>query len=223
MISNLAHNWCIRLADEFQKPYFKRLDAAVKRAYLEFPNETFPNQNQLFSAFNACSFSKVKVVILGQDPYPTKGYANGLSFSVSEDVVRIPKSLQNISRELDSDIGKRLENNGDLMKWATQGILMLNSILTVHEGRPGSHAAMGWEHFTNAVIELLGRQDYPIVFIFWGAFANSKKSLITESHHLILTAPHPSPLSAYRGFFGCKHFSRTNHFLKSIGSAPIDW
>jgi uracil-DNA glycosylase len=223
MISNLASDWYMHLSDEFEKPYFNRLDSAVMQAYLDFPTCVFPNKNDLFTAFNACAFSEVKVVILGQDPYPTKGYAHGLCFSVPSDLTTLPKSLQNISIELDSDIGKPLLGNGNLLRWATQGVLMLNAILTVHEGKPGSHASLGWGQFTDAVIGLLGKQEHPIVFVLWGAFANSKKALITGSQHLILSAPHPSPLSAYRGFFGCKHFSRTNKFLQSIGSEPIDW
>lgn len=223
MISSLARDWSMRLADEFQKPYFNRLDSAVMQAYLAFPTHVFPKKNDLFTALDACAFSDVKVVILGQDPYPTKGYAHGLCFSVPAEVTTLPKSLQNISKELESDVGKPLLGNGNLLRWATQGVLMLNAILTVHEGKPGSHASMGWEQFTDAVIELLGKQENPIVFILWGGFANSKKALITGSKHLILSAPHPSPLSAYRGFFGSKHFSRTNEFLQSIGSKPIDW
>ena len=223
MISSIASDWSMHLADEFQKPYFNRIDSAVMRAYLAFPTHVFPKKNDLFTALDACAFSDVKVVILGQDPYPTKGYAHGRCFSVPADVTTLPKSLQNISKELESDVGKPLLGNGNLLRWATQGVLMLNAILTVHEGKPGSHASMGWEQFTDAVIELLGKQENPIVFILWGGFANSKKALITGSNHLILSAPHPSPLSAYRGFFGCKHFSRTNEFLQSIGSEPIDW
>lgn len=223
MIANLANDWSVHLADEFQKPYFFELESAVMEAYLTAPTHVFPNKKDLFAAFNACAFSEVKVVILGQDPYPTKGYAHGLCFSVPEQVTPLPKSLQNISKELESDVGKSLLGNGNLVPWATQGVLLLNSVLTVHEGKPGSHASMGWEQFTDAVIELLGRQENPIVFLLWGGFANSKKALIVGSQHLILSAPHPSPLSAYRGFFGCKHFSRTNEFLQSIGSAPVDW
>jgi uracil-DNA glycosylase len=223
MTFNLSEDWSVVLNDEFQKPYFTALELAIRDAYDSFPNQIFPAKQDVFSALNAAPFTTVKVVILGQDPYPTKGHAHGLSFSVNKNVFPLPKSLQNISKELRSDVGSELTNNGDLTKWATQGVLLLNSILTVKESGPGSHAGLGWELFTDAIIRLLSNRKEPLVFILWGAQAISKKSLISGSQHLILTSPHPSPLSAYRGFFGCKHFSKTNDFLESVGSKPIDW
>jgi len=223
MTFNLSEDWSVVLNDEFQKPYFTTLELAIRNAYDSFPNQIFPAKQDVFNALNAAPFTTVKVVILGQDPYPTKGHAHGLSFSVNKNVFPLPKSLQNISKELRSDVGSELTNNGDLTKWATQGVLLLNSILTVKESSPGSHAGLGWELFTDAIIRLLSNRKEPLVFILWGAQAISKKSLISGSQHLVLTSPHPSPLSAYRGFFGCKHFSKTNDFLESVGSTPIDW
>jgi uracil-DNA glycosylase len=184
MISNLARDWSVHLSDEFQKPYFNRLDSAVMQAYSDFPTHVFPKKNDLFTALDACAFSDVKVVILGQDPYPTKGYAHGLCFSVPAEVTTLPKSLQNISKELESDVGKPLLGNGNLLRWATQGVLMLNAILTVHEGKPGSHASMGWEQFTDAVIELLGKQENPIVFVLWGDVS------VIEHRHVLWANKH---------------------------------
>lgn len=223
MIFNLNEDWAIVLKDEFEKPYFTALESAIRDAYHSFPNQIFPAKQEVFKALNVAPFAQVKVVILGQDPYPTKGHAHGLSFSVNKEVVPLPKSLQNISKELRSDVGSELTNNGDLTKWATQGVLLLNTILTVKEASPGSHAGFGWEQFTDAIINRLSYRKEPLVFILWGAHANTKKSFIHGSQHLILTSPHPSPLSAYRGFFGCKHFSKTNEFLESVGTTPIDW
>jgi uracil-DNA glycosylase len=223
MIFNLNTDWSNVLQDEFQKPYFIALELAIRNAYTSFPGQIFPERQEVFNALNAAPFERVKVVILGQDPYPTKGHAHGLSFSVNKEVVPLPKSLQNISKELRSDVGSDLTNNGDLTKWASQGVLLLNTILTVKEASPGSHAGLGWEQLTDAIITQLSNRKEPLVFILWGAHAIAKKSLVRGSQHLLLTSPHPSPLSAYRGFFGCKHFSKTNDFLESVGSKPIDW
>jgi uracil-DNA glycosylase len=223
MIFNLNTDWFNVLQDEFQKPFFIALESAIRNAYTSFPGQIFPERQEVFNALNAAPFERVKVVILGQDPYPTKGHAHGLSFSVNKEVVPLPKSLQNISKELRSDVGSDLTNNGDLTKWASQGVLLLNTILTVKEASPGSHAGLGWEQLTDAIITQLSNRKEPLVFILWGAHAIAKKSLVRGSQHLLLTSPHPSPLSAYRGFFGCKHFSKTNDFLESVGSKPIDW
>lgn len=224
MISSLSDDWKTELSEELVKPYFTDLMAKVSLAYTTYPNQIFPPKHQLFSAFNSCSFANVKVVVLGQDPYPTKGHAHGFCFSVEKEVLPLPKSLQNIAKELRTDVGVELKEQGDLTSWARQGVLLLNSILTVHEGKPGSHQGVGWERFTDSVIQRLGSRKEPLVFLLWGAHAIAKKSLILGGeHHLVLTAPHPSPLSAYRGFFGCKHFSQTNEFLQSVGCKPIDW
>lgn len=223
MIFSLNTDWSNVLHDEFQKPYFIALELAIRNAYTSFPGQIFPERQEVFNALNAAPFERVKVVILGQDPYPTKGHAHGLSFSVNKEVVPLPKSLQNISKELRSDVGSDLTNNGDLTKWASQGVLLLNTILTVKEASPGSHAGLGWEQLTDAIITRLSNRKESLVFILWGAHAIAKKSLVRGSQHLLLTSPHPSPLSAYRGFFGCKHFSKTNDFLESVGSKPIDW
>lgn len=223
MISNLSDAWKQELSEELIKPYFIDLIANISLAYDAHPNRIFPPKNQVFSALSACSLSDVNVVILGQDPYPTKGHAHGFCFSVEKEVQPLPKSLLNISKELNSDLGVQLKDQGDLRSWARQGVLLLNSILTVFESQPGSHQGLGWERFTDVIIQRLGVREEPLVFLLWGAHAIAKKSLITGKHHLVLTAPHPSPLSAYRGFFGCKHFSQTNDFLQSVARKPIDW
>lgn len=223
MISSLSDDWKTELSEELVKPYFTDLVTKVTLAYNISPNQVFPPKHQLFSAFNSCSFTNVKVVILGQDPYPTKGHAHGYCFSVEQGVLPLPKSLQNIAKELGTDVGVALKEQGDLTAWARQGVLLMNSILTVHEGKPGSHQGFGWERFTNSVIQRLGARKEPLVFLLWGAHAIAKKSLILGEQHLVLKAPHPSPLSAYRGFYGCKHFSQTNEFLQSVGCKPIDW
>lgn len=223
MISNLSDDWKAELSDELVKPYFIELMDKVSLAYDTYPNQIFPPKHQVFSALNTCTFNNVKVVIIGQDPYPTKGHAHGFCFSIEKEVSPFPKSLKNIAKELMTDVGVELKENGDLTSWASQGVLLLNSILTVQEGKPESHQGYGWERFTDAIIQRLGARNEPLVFLLWGAQAIAKKSLILGEKHFVLTAPHPSPLSAYRGFFGCKHFSQTNEFLQSIGSAQIDW
>ena len=176
----------------------------------------------IFNALHLTSYSDTKVVIIGQDPYHQPNQAHGLCFSVKEGV-EIPPSLQNIYKELQNDLGCYIPNNGTLIPWAKQGVLLLNAVLTVRAHQAASHRMMGWESFTDNVIFLLSRSPNPIVFLLWGAFAQSKASFITAPHHLVLKAPHPSPLSAYRGFFGCKHFSKTNAFLSQAGLKPIDW
>ena len=214
-------SWKQALSHLFDKPYFLQIATHLKT---ERATKTviYPKGSLIFNAFNQTPYDKVKVVILGQDPYHNPGQAMGLSFSVPEGI-KPPPSLMNIYKELNKDIGMPIPSSGDLTHWATQGVLLLNSILTVKESSPGSHAGLGWELFTDAIIRLLSNRKEPLVFILWGAQAISKKSLISGSQHLILTSPHPSPLSAYRGFYGCKHFSKTNDFLESVGSKPIDW
>ena len=184
--------------------------------------QIFPNPDDIFNAFHLTPLKDVKVVILGQDPYHNDGQAHGLCFSVKPDV-EVPPSLVNIYKELQDDLGCRIPNNGYLVKWAKQGVLMLNTVLTVRAHQANSHRGIGWEQFTDAVIRAVDAQDRPIVFLLWGRPAQMKKSMLHNPKHLILEAPHPSPLSAYRGFFGCKHFSQTNAFLEKNGLAPIDW
>ncbi len=220
---NLNSDWFELLVDEFEKPYFRNLMAFLEDEYTRFPDSIFPNKKDVFNAFNACDLSKVRVVILGQDPYPTRGHANGLSFSVQETVHPFPKSLKNIFNELESDLGLPIPENGNLQRWANQGVLLLNSTLTVQEGKPESHAKKGWERFTDAVLQKLNEKQKNIVYLLWGSKAQSKSEFLNNNENLILTAPHPSPLSAYRGFFGCNHFSKTNNFLRERGKTIIYW
>jgi len=216
-------SWKKELADEFEKEYFKSLTEFVKSQYTKFPNSIFPKGNEIFKAFDACPFDQVKVVILGQDPYPTRGHAHGLCFSVEPDVRPLPKSLNNIYKELETDLGIPPRENGDLRHWAEQGVFMLNSVLTVREGEANSHAKKGWEKFTDAVIEKLAQKSEGIVYILWGSKAQEKGKVVNASKNRIITSPHPSPLSSYRGFFGSKPFSQTNEYLKSIGREEIKW
>ncbi len=213
-------SWKKVIGSEFEKPYFLELSAFVRAEYQK--GNVFPKPKNLFKAFDTTSFEGVNVVILGQDPYHGRNQAHGLSFSVEEGVQN-PPSLQNILQEVRSDIGVSSILEGDLTPWATQGVLLLNSVLTVREGSPGSHAGKGWEIFTDAAIQALSEQREDLVFLLWGAYAQKKKALINSTKHLVLTAPHPSPLSAYRGFFGCKHFSKANAFLEQQGRIPIEW
>lgn len=217
MINN---DWLEALADEFRKPYYKELYEFVKQEYNT--TQVFPPAEDIFNAFHFTPLSEVKVVIIGQDPYHNIGQAHGLCFSVKPEV-DIPPSLVNIYQELHEDLGCDIPNNGYLVKWAKQGVLMLNTVLTVRAHMANSHHGRGWEEFTDAAIKALNEQDRPIVFLLWGRPAQMKKKMLTNPNHLILEAPHPSPLSAYRGFFGCKHFSKTNEFLQAKGLAPIDW
>ena len=216
----ITNDWQQPLEVEFKKPYYKDLYKKVLEEYRS--RQIFPNPDDIFNAFHLTPLKDVKVVILGQDPYHNDGQAHGLCFSVTPDV-EVPPSLVNIYKELQDDLGCRIPNNGYLVKWAKQGVLMLNTVLTVRAHQANSHRGIGWEQFTDAVIRAVDAQDRPIVFLLWGRPAQMKKSMLHNPKHLILEAPHPSPLSAYRGFFGCKHFSQTNAFLEKNGLAPIDW
>jgi len=216
----ISNDWLEPLKPEFSKPYYKDLYGKVKEEYAN--HLVFPPSDEIFSAFELTPLSKVKVVIIGQDPYHNVGQAHGLCFSVKPEVA-IPPSLVNIYKELESDVGCYIPDNGYLVKWAKQGVLMLNTVLTVRAHEANSHRGIGWEEFTNAAISVLNSQDRPIVYILWGAPAQTKKKMLNNPKHLILEAPHPSPLSAYRGFFGSKPFSKTNAFLTAQGEDPIDW
>lgn len=216
----IANDWLAELGNEFKKPYYKTLYEFVKQEYNT--TQVFPPAEDIFNAFHLTPLSEVKVVIIGQDPYHNVGQAHGLCFSVKPDV-DIPPSLVNIYQELHEDLGCDIPNNGYLVKWAKQGVLMLNTVLTVRAHNANSHRGKGWEEFTDAAIRALNKQDRPIVFILWGRPAQMKKSMLNNPNHLILEAPHPSPLSAYRGFFGSKPFSKTNQFLQEHGVEPIDW
>lgn len=219
----IHESWKEVLESEFQQAYFSNLTEQVRLAYIEHKGSVFPKGSQIFRAFDLCPFDQLKVVILGQDPYPTKGHAHGLCFSVEPEVKPFPKSLLNIFKEIQLDLGIPIPENGNLARWAEQGVLLLNSSLTVEEGKPDSHKGFGWEKFTDAVIQTINEQKTGIVFILWGAKAISKESYIDHSKHLILKSVHPSPLSAHRGFFGCKHFSKTNEFLRMMEQSEIQW
>lgn len=208
------------LKGEFRKPYYRELFEKVNEEYRKF--QIFPPADDIFNAFHLTPLSKVKVVILGQDPYHNVGQAHGLCFSVKKGV-EIPPSLVNIYKELQDDLGCTIPHHGCLTKWAEQGVLMLNTVLTVRAHQANSHRGIGWEEFTDAAIMALNGQDRPIVYILWGSPAQRKASMLHNPKHLILKAPHPSPLSAYRGFFGSKPFSQTNEFLRSHGIEPVDW
>jgi uracil-DNA glycosylase len=216
----IANDWLEPLKPEFSKPYYKQLYMKIKEEYAS--RVIYPPSNEIFSAFELTPLKDVKVVVLGQDPYHNVGQAHGLCFSVRPDV-EIPPSLVNIYKELHDDLGCYIPNNGYLVKWAKQGVLMLNTVLTVRAHQANSHRGIGWEEFTNAAIRVLNEQDRPIVYILWGSPAQKKKAMLNNPKHLILEAPHPSPLSAYRGFFGSRPFSQTNAFLEKNGIEPIDW
>ncbi|MFM7667339.1 MAG: uracil-DNA glycosylase [Bacteroidota bacterium] len=220
---NLNADWQIILKEDFEKTYFKKLGEFISEEYTNHPDAIFPKKEEIFAAFNACSLSNVRVVILGQDPYPTRGHAHGLSFSVQEVVHSFPKSLKNIFKEVESDLGLSIPENGNLQRWANQGVLLLNATLTVREGKPESHANRGWEQFTDSVLKRLNDERKNVVYLLWGSKAQSKTVFINSTENLILMAPHPSPLSAYRGFFGCKHFSQANEYLKKNGRGIIEW
>lgn len=213
-------SWKLALETEFSKPYFEELTKTVKSAYQT--NTIFPAPQNIFRALDLCPFDKVKVVILGQDPYHGQGQAHGLAFSVP-DGVKTPPSLKNIYKEIKSDLGIDVPETGNLERWAKQGVLLLNATLTVEASQPGSHQGLGWETFTDAIIKTISEQKEHVVFLLWGKYAQAKKSLIDETKHLILQAPHPSPFSAHTGFFGCKHFSQTNEYLKQYGLSEIEW
>jgi uracil-DNA glycosylase len=212
--------WKEHLKEEFEKPYFTHLKIFVKREYEA--HTVYPPGREIFSAFDSCPFDKTRVVIIGQDPYHGPEQANGLCFSV-RDGVRVPPSLVNIFKEIKSDLGKPIPTSGNLMRWAQQGVLLLNATLTVRAAEAGSHQNMGWEQFTDAVIKVLSRKKKSIVFLLWGAYAQKKGEVIDRYKHLVLMSAHPSPFSAERGFFGNQHFSRTNEYLKNNGLPEIDW
>lgn len=216
----IENDWVAELGTEFNKPYYKNLYEFVKNEYNT--TQVFPPADDIFNAFHLTPLSKVKVVIIGQDPYHDVGQAHGLCFSVKPEV-KIPPSLVNIYRELRDDLGCYVPNNGYLVKWADQGILMLNTVLTVRAHQANSHRGKGWEEFTDAAIRALNKQDRPIVFILWGRPAQTKEKMLDNPKHLILKAAHPSPLSANNGFFGSRPFSQTNRFLEENGLEPIDW
>lgn len=219
-MSMIQNDWLEPLKPEFSKPYYAELFKFVKNEYAT--RQIFPPADDIFNAFHLTPLHEVKVVILGQDPYHNDGQAHGLCFSVKPDMA-IPPSLVNIYQELHDDLGCYIPNNGYLTKWAKQGVLMLNTVLTVRAHQANSHRGMGWEQFTDAAIRILNEQDRPLVFILWGSPAQKKAQMLNNPKHLILKAPHPSPLSAYRGFFGSRPFSQTNEFLVKNGLEPIDW
>ncbi|MCI5823195.1 MAG: uracil-DNA glycosylase [Lachnospiraceae bacterium] len=219
-MSQISNDWLEPLSEEFKKPYYRKLYNFVREEYAT--KTIYPPADDIFNAFHMTPLSEVKVVIIGQDPYHNVGQAHGLCFSVRPDV-EIPPSLVNIYKELSDDLGCKIPNNGYLEKWARQGVLLLNTVLTVRAHQAFSHQNMGWENFTDAVIQIVDQQEQPVVFMLWGKPAQAKKKLLHNPNHLILEAPHPSPLSAYRGFFGCKHFSKANIFLQEHGRKPIDW
>jgi len=217
----LNPSWKEVLSDEFEKTYFQTLKAFLVQE-IESKQTIYPPPKQIFNALDHCSFDQIKVVILGQDPYHGPGQAHGLCFSVA-DGVGTPPSLQNIFKELQNDLGLTPPSHGNLIKWANQGVLLLNATLTVRRGQPTSHAGKGWETFTDKIIQAISDQKSGVVFLLWGKYAQNKGSLIDASKHHILKAAHPSPFSAHSGFFGCKHFSQANQFLEKQGQEPIDW
>ena len=219
-MAQISGDWQQALKGEFAQPYYARLYQKVREEYQT--HTVFPPPDEMFSAFHFTPLQKVKVVILGQDPYHGEGQANGLCFSVKKEIP-IPPSLVNIYKELQADCGCYIPDNGCLEKWADQGVLLLNTVLTVRAHQANSHRGIGWEQFTDAVIRILNEQDRPIVYLLWGRPAREKRSMLNNPRQLVLEAAHPSPLSAYSGFFGCRHFSKTNDFLQKNGLAPIDW
>ena len=219
-MAGLTGGWMEALKGEFRKPYYRTLYEKIKEEY--HTHVVYPPSDEIFTAFHLTPIENVKVVIIGQDPYHEPGQAHGLCFSVKKGI-ELPPSLKNIYQELHDDLGCRIPESGDLTKWAEQGVLLLNTLLTVRAHQAFSHQGIGWEQFTDAAIKALDTQDRPIVFILWGRPAQSKKALITNPKRLIIESPHPSPLSAYRGFFGSRPFSRTNAYLQVNGLEPIDW
>lgn len=217
----LTGDWLEAMQPEFQKPYYAQLFQFVKEEYSRVV--VYPPADDIFNALHLTPLHQVKVVILGQDPYHNVNQAHGLSFSVPKSQPEIPPSLQNIYKELHDDLGCTIPNHGYLKKWAEEGVLLLNTVLTVRAHQANSHQGKGWEQFTDAILEAVNREDRPIVYLLWGRPAQSKIPMLTNPKHLVLKAPHPSPLSAYRGFFGCRHFSQANAFLEEHGVEPIDW
>ena len=216
----ITNDWLEAVSGEFKKPYYRELYQFVREEYSR--TTVYPPADDIFNAFHFTPLSKVKVLLLGQDPYHNVNQAHGLSFSVSVSQ-KIPPSLQNIYKELQDDLGCKIPNNGYLKKWADQGVLLLNTVLTVRAHQANSHQGKGWEQFTDAIIEAVNAQDRPIVYLLWGRPAQRKIPMLTNPKHLVLKAAHPSPLSAYNGFFGCRHFSQANAFLTEHGVEPIDW
>ncbi len=216
----IGNDWDKVLEEEMSKQYFKDLIKLIEQEYQE--KTIYPKKTEIFKAFRNTSYQDTKVVILGQDPYHGENQAEGLSFSVKQGINK-PPSLQNIFKELNSDLGYPIPNTGSLVPWTEEGVLLLNTVLTVVANHPASHKDLGWESFTDKVIEKLNEKETPIVFILWGSFARNKKNLITNSIHYIIESPHPSPFSAHHGFFGSKPFSKTNNFLKSKNLKPINW
>ncbi len=217
---SIEQSWKEVLGEEFTKEYFVNLTEAVRNSYLS--STVFPPPKLVFNAFTQCPFREVKVVILGQDPYHGEGQAHGLSFSV-QDGIKIPPSLQNIYKELAVDLQKEIPRSGNLERWAKQGVLLLNATLTVEKDKAGSHQGIGWETFTDEVIKKISDEKEHVVFLLWGKYAQNKAKLIDDKKHHILTAPHPSPFSVHSGFFGCRHFSKTNIYLKKQGLEEIEW
>ena len=217
---HFGNEWDEIMAGEFDLPYYKQLREFLKQEY--FTQEIYPDMNNIFNAMKHASYSDIKAVILGQDPYHEPGQAHGLCFSVQKGRP-VPPSLQNIYKELNADLGIPPAPHGELYKWADNGVLLLNTVLTVRRGQANSHKGKGWEIFTDDVIKKLNEREKPMVFLLWGANARSKKQFITNPNHLVLEAAHPSPLSAYNGFFGCRHFSKCNAFLEAHGIEPVDW
>lgn len=217
---NIGNDWDDVLKDEFEKDYYKKLREFLKEEYST--KEIFPDMYEIFNALKYTSYKDTKVIILGQDPYHNNGQAHGLAFSVKKGI-KTPPSLLNIYKELNEEMGLYIPNNGYLVKWARQGVLLLNTALTVRAHQANSHKGMGWEIFTDNIIKKLSDREEAVIFVLWGANARSKKKLIDKSRHYILEAPHPSPLSAYRGFFDCGHFLKINEILESIGKEKIDW
>ena len=216
----ITNDWLAPLTEEFRKPYYAKLYRTVREEYSRFT--VYPPAGDILNAFHLTPLSEVKVVILGQDPYHEPGQAHGLSFSVKPGIA-IPPSLENIYHELHEDLGCSIPDHGCLTKWAEQGVLLLNSVLTVRAHQAFSHAGIGWQEFTDAAIRAVNGQDRPVVFLLWGRSAQEKSSMLNNPKHLVLKAPHPSPLSAYRGFFGSRPFSQANRFLEEHGASPIDW
>ncbi len=217
---HIGNEWDALLADEIKKDYYLKLREFLKREYSAY--RIYPPMNDIFNALRRTSYSDVKAVILGQDPYHGAGQAHGMCFSVKKGTPP-PPSLQNIFKELKADLNIDPPNHGELTGWADSGVLLLNTVLTVREGLANSHKGQGWEKFTDRIIQLLNQREQPMVFLLWGGNARAKAALITNPNHLVLQCAHPSPLSAYNGFFGCRHFSKTNEFLKSRGIEPINW
>ena len=217
---HIGNSWDEILKDEFKKEYYLKLRQFLKEEY--HTKTIYPDMNNIFNALRYTAYEDVKAVILGQDPYHGPNQAHGLCFSVQKGVAP-PPSLQNIFKELKSDLGIEIPNTGELTPWTKQGVMLLNTVLTVRAGQANSHKGRGWEIFTDRVIEILNQREEPIVFLLWGAPAKAKAKLITNPNHYILSAVHPSPLSAYNGFFGCRHFSKTNEILRSLGKKEIDW